>query len=992
VTPPPPRGAFSTPPPPDTASTTHFRGATVVLPALPTRHAPNDARDAAIADSASSQTAFPAPSILLPHLKTISGNNSKSASALPSYRCSALSLNNLTDESAFIPTKTSKTAKMAPTTTLSNTSLAAQSSSESGVNNNIINNNNNNNNNNINNINNINNRGNSGTSGSSTVSTLRLPSARNDVPSRSFALTSSPRRLSAVGSVGGGGGGGGGGSGMGNHATPTPRQNGASASRTGLGVQQLYEDFGAVQLGPYSQSRGQDRLNMPNKRHSIASHSHYDSTNSTSSIVLPPVNSLSQSQLNSVPNQINGSSPGNRRASPGNRRTSPLHRLASHLPGHAAASGGLGSASMLNGGSGLLNGRVGSSSRVGSSGNVGNYGLYDSVTSTSTQLPMLNGSTSTKDRPHRSTRTLAEGDPGSHRSGDAKRRSNSLRRPSLADSGNGSAASASVGGASAGVASPSAAASSAPHHGTRSGFNAMTPADALKRYGHKMSTFEQTEIRDYKEVYFVGGNAKKPSSVTGDTNNNNNGFDDDKHFYVYVTHDHVAFRYEVLKEIGKGSFGQVLKAYDHKTQQHVALKIMRNEKRFQKQAQEEIKILQFLKSQDKENNLNVVHMNESFTFRNHTCITFELLSMNLYELIKKNGFKGFSLQLVRKFAFSMLQCLDVLHKNKIIHCDMKPENVLLKQQGRSGIKVIDFGSSCYEHQRVYTYIQSRFYRAPEVILGAKYTMSIDMWSFGCILAELLTGYPIFAGEDEGDQLALIMEVLGMPPQHLLDISKRARHFISSKGYPRYCTVTMTSDGTIVLGPGKSKRGKHRGTPGTKDLVKNALRGCDDPLFTDFMQKCLEWDPTRRLTPAQALRHVWIKRHKHQDGNKPKTVANGPASSVAASSGPASSAAAPTRQTQKLDSNGRQEGPARVTRVASGNQMATLASSMGKLTVKNSSGSQGTSRVPSAGQGVNRVPSKTGQASSRPASKGRKSQRRQASTIRSDEEVKRNKRD
>jgi len=105
-------------------------------------------------------------------------------------------------------------------------------------------------------------------------------------------------------------------------------------------------------------------------------------------------------------------------------------------------------------------------------------------------------------------------------------------------------------------------------------------------------------------------------------------------------------------------------------------------------------------------------------------------------LIKKNKFQGFSLQLVRKFAHSLLQCLDTLYRNKIIHCDMKPENVLLKQQGRSGIKVIDFGSSCYEHLRVYTYIQSRFYRAPEVILGAKYGMPIDMWSLGCILCEL----------------------------------------------------------------------------------------------------------------------------------------------------------------------------------------------------------------------------------------------------------------
>ena len=105
-------------------------------------------------------------------------------------------------------------------------------------------------------------------------------------------------------------------------------------------------------------------------------------------------------------------------------------------------------------------------------------------------------------------------------------------------------------------------------------------------------------------------------------------------------------------------------------------------------------------------------------------------------------------------------------------------------------QVIDFGSSCYEHQRVYTYIQSRFYRAPEVILGARYGMPIDMWSLGCILAELLTGYPLLPGEDEGDQLSCIIELLGMPPQKLLDQSKRAKNFISSKGEQshRGCTA------------------------------------------------------------------------------------------------------------------------------------------------------------------------------------------------------------
>ncbi|KAM3925361.1 dual specificity tyrosine-phosphorylation-regulated kinase 2 isoform 2-T2 [Leptodactylus fuscus] len=437
--------------------------------------------------------------------------------------------------------------------------------------------------------------------------------------------------------------------------------------------------------------------------------------------------------------------------------------------------------------------------------------------------------------------------------------------------------------------------------------SSLTPEQAMKQYMQKLTAFEHHEIFNYPEIYFVGPNAKKRQGVIGGSNNG--GYDDDQGSYVQVSHDHVAYRYEVLKVIGKGSFGQVVKAYDHKLHQHVALKMVRNEKRFHRQAAEEIRILEHLKKQDKDNNMNVIHMLENFTFRNHICMTFELLSMNLYELIKKNKFQGFSLPLVRKFAHSILQCLDALHKNRIIHCDLKPENILLKQQGRSGIKVIDFGSSCYEHQRVYTYIQSRFYRAPEVILGGRYGMPIDMWSLGCILAELLTGYPLLPGEDEGDQLACMIELLGMPSQKLLDSSKRGKNFVSSKGYPRYCTVTTLPDGSVVLNGGRSRRGKLRGPPGSRDWV-TALKGCDDPLFLDFLAQCLEWDPAVRMTPSQALRHHWLRRRLP----KPPTGEKASSKRITESSGaitsisklpPTSGSAAKlrTNMAQMTDANG-----------------------------------------------------------------------------------------
>ena len=85
---------------------------------------------------------------------------------------------------------------------------------------------------------------------------------------------------------------------------------------------------------------------------------------------------------------------------------------------------------------------------------------------------------------------------------------------------------------------------------------------------------------------------------------------------------------------------------------------------------------------------------------------------------------------------------------------MKPENILLKTHNRSGIKIIDFGSGCFLNEKIYTYIQSRFYRAPEIMLGIPYKMAIDMWSFGCIVAELYTGFPLFPGENEKEYLSM----------------------------------------------------------------------------------------------------------------------------------------------------------------------------------------------------------------------------------------------
>lgn len=254
----------------------------------------------------------------------------------------------------------------------------------------------------------------------------------------------------------------------------------------------------------------------------------------------------------------------------------------------------------------------------------------------------------------------------------------------------------------------------------------------------------------------------------------------------------------------------------------------------------------------------MINFTQSFYFRGHLCISTELLGMNLYEFIKAHEFKGFSLRLIRRFCKQMLGSLVLLKSKRVIHCDLKPENILLAHPLHSEIKVIDFGSSCFENEKVYTYIQSRFYRSPEVILGMSYGLPIDMWSLGCILAELLTGYPIFPGENEQEQLACIMEIFGPPEKHLIEKSSRKKLFFDSMGKPR---VTVSTKG-------------RRRRPSSKTL-QQALK-CDDEAFLDFIARCLRWDPDRRMKPDEAMLHEFITGVKRVA--RPRAI-NGPNSAA-----------------------------------------------------------------------------------------------------------------
>lgn len=173
-----------------------------------------------------------------------------------------------------------------------------------------------------------------------------------------------------------------------------------------------------------------------------------------------------------------------------------------------------------------------------------------------------------------------------------------------------------------------------------------------------------------------------------------------------------------------------MKAFDHEEQTQVAIKIIKNKKPFLNQAQIEVRLLEMMNRADTDNKyyigtrvthcavqlkryratrrltpslfLIAVKLKRHFMWRNHLCLVFELLSYNLYDLLRNTNFRGVSLNLTRKFAQQLCTALLFLSTPElnIIHCDLKPENILLCNPKRSAIKIVDFGSSCQLGQRV----------------------------------------------------------------------------------------------------------------------------------------------------------------------------------------------------------------------------------------------------------------------------------------------------
>jgi len=339
----------------------------------------------------------------------------------------------------------------------------------------------------------------------------------------------------------------------------------------------------------------------------------------------------------------------------------------------------------------------------------------------------------------------------------------------------------------------------------------------------------------------------------------NDNWDDAEGYYSYQLGELLDDRYEIMATHGKGVFSTVVRAKDTKPElgepEEVAIKIIRKNETMHKAGQAEIRILKKLVGSDPENKHHCVRLLSTFEYRNHLCLVFESLHLNLREVVKKIGVNiGLKLYDVRVYAEQLFISLKHLKNCGVLHCDIKPDNILMNE-GRNMLKLCDFGSAMFAGENQVTpYLVSRFYRAPEIILGLPYDHPLDIWSVGCCLYELYSGKIMFPGSTNNDMLRLHMELKGPFPKKML----RKGAFIDQHFDKDLCFYATEEDSVT----GKTIR-RIMVNVKPKDLGSVIRRRYEDEdpkvlvHFRNLLDKIFTLDPQKRLTVSQALAHPFI---------------------------------------------------------------------------------------------------------------------------------------
>ncbi|XP_062413971.1 dual specificity protein kinase CLK4-like [Pungitius pungitius] len=316
---------------------------------------------------------------------------------------------------------------------------------------------------------------------------------------------------------------------------------------------------------------------------------------------------------------------------------------------------------------------------------------------------------------------------------------------------------------------------------------------------------------------------------------------------------------EVVSTLGAGAFGKVVECLDRDKVQRVAVKILRNIGCFRDAARSEIAVLEEINSLDDDNRFACVRMLDWFDHEGHICIVFQLLGLSTFEFLRLNDFLPFGVEQIRHMASQIFRAVCFLHRNKLTHTDLKPENILFicsdydqeynheteceeKKLRSLDVKVVDFGTATFDHERHESLVSTRHYRAPEVILDLGWNQSCDVWSLGCVLMEFYLGHALFQTHDSEEHLAMMERILGPIPLHLLKQTPREQRHVHG-GRPARDQLTSGGDGV-----GRHCRPLKRYMRGTSE---------DERQLFDLLGFMLEYNAGRRITLEEALWHPFF---------------------------------------------------------------------------------------------------------------------------------------
>jgi dual specificity tyrosine-phosphorylation-regulated kinase 2/3/4 len=348
-------------------------------------------------------------------------------------------------------------------------------------------------------------------------------------------------------------------------------------------------------------------------------------------------------------------------------------------------------------------------------------------------------------------------------------------------------------------------------------------------YSTILSKTEREELKNRKSPVYYFDYVNRNQSPFYGTNNRLQVSDGDTFDY----------RYEVLTALGKGAFSNVYLCKDHKYDTNTAVKVIRNERRFHRQVKIEVEMFDLLYT-SKNYSPHVIKLLKAFEFRKNRFLVFDNYGIDMYSYYKKNIIDDRDL---KSFAYQIIHGLDFLHSFEIIHMDLKPENLLIRNKH---LKIIDLGSSFIQQPSMRKdYVQSRYYRSPDVVFALKTTTKIDIWSYGCILYEMATRRPLIPAKSTKDLVIYYTHILGYPPKDMDCYYSNKEFFVQD---------------SKELVSFKNNKGKY--------LYPNNFewKHSDIILKQMIIQCCLGWDNKKRLTAGELLKHPYFSDDSDDSGS------------------------------------------------------------------------------------------------------------------------------